>query len=65
MGKIHKAFLAAPTAAQFLDMKTSAFEALVAAGSLPKPKKFDRWDAEEITAIMRGQTPKPRSEFEL
>lgn len=48
------------TAAKMLDMSTKRFRDLVAAGSLPAPVSIggeERWDREEITAVVRGAQP--------
>ncbi len=44
-------------AAATLDMRPSEFRALVNDGILPKPRKIgplERWDAEELRALLRG-----------
>jgi predicted DNA-binding transcriptional regulator AlpA len=51
-------YASAKTAAKLLDMKISEFLALVSNGILPRPKKLgplERWDAEELRAICRGE----------
>lgn len=45
-------------AAKLLDMPLSSFRELVAEGVMPRPRKigpFERWDAEELRAILRGE----------
>lgn len=45
------------SAAKLLDMKVPEFLSLVADGVLPGPRKvgpFQRWDTEELRAVMRG-----------
>ena len=44
-------------AAKLLDMKPAEFRALVNQGILPRPRKigpYERWDAEELRSIVRG-----------
>ncbi|MFW8594938.1 hypothetical protein [Cribrihabitans neustonicus] len=57
MGRIAPIAVAEKGAAQLLDMKPAEFRALVAQGVLPRPRKvgpYERWDAEELRAVMRG-----------
>lgn len=45
-------------AAKMLDMPVGSFRDLVTDGILPKPRKIgphERWDADELRAILRGQ----------
>lgn len=58
-------FASASTAAKLLDMKTAEFRKLVDAGALPGPVRHERWDVEQITAIMRGDAIKTPEDFEL
>ncbi|MEO1952976.1 hypothetical protein [Thioclava sp.] len=59
------AFMRDTTAARFCDMKPREFNELVERGAFPPANNLGRWDREELTAIMRGDKPKPNSEFEL
>ncbi|MBY6056794.1 hypothetical protein [Leisingera daeponensis] len=57
MGRIAPIAVAEKGAAQLLDMKPAEFRALVDQGVLPRPRKvgtYERWDAEELRAVMRG-----------
>lgn len=65
MGKMSPGFVRAQKAAEFLDMKPHEFRALVDAGALPQPASLDRWDVEELTAIMRGKAHKPKDTLDL
>lgn len=65
MGKYDPAFLQERSAAAFLDMKPAEFRDLVSKGSLPGPVKFDRWDKDQLAAIMRGEPAKQRPEFDI
>ncbi|RBW63043.1 hypothetical protein DS906_01090 [Ruegeria sp. A3M17] len=45
-------------AAKLLDMPVGSFRDLVSNGILPRPRKIgplERWDADELRAILRGQ----------
>lgn len=53
------------TAARLLDMTRPQFRALVDAGALPGPVAHQRWDVDELRAIMRGDKPKPTEDFTL
>lgn len=55
-------FLATRNAAAYLDMKPAEFTTLVAAGALPGPVAFGRWDRQQLDRIMRGEAAKPRAE---
>jgi hypothetical protein len=52
-------------AARLLDMTPAEFERLVSNGSLPGPTRLERWDVDQLAAIMRGTKPKPSEEFDL
>ena len=44
-------------AANLLDLKPAEFRRLVEQGVLPRPRRvgpYERWDAEELRAVMRG-----------
>ncbi|MCA2007914.1 hypothetical protein [Tritonibacter mobilis] len=46
------------SAAKMFDMEVRQFRDLVQQGILPKPRQIgshDRWDAEELRAVVRGQ----------
>jgi predicted DNA-binding transcriptional regulator AlpA len=46
------------SAAKMFDMDVRQFRDLVRKGVLPRPRQigsFDRWDAEELRAVVRGQ----------
>jgi len=53
------------TAAQLLCMKPAEFARLVDEGVLPGPCRFDRWDVEELSAIMRGDNVSLGGELEI
>lgn len=53
------------TAAQLLCMKPAEFMRLVNEGALPGPVNFERWDVEELAAIMRGDSIVIGGELEL
>lgn len=45
-------------AAKMLDLPVTRFRQLVSEGVLPRPRKigpYERWDADELRAIIRGQ----------
>ena len=44
------------TAAELLCMKPAEFMWLVDEGALPGPVRFERWDVEALSAIMRGDS---------
>lgn len=57
MGKISPLAVAERTAAKMMDMAPAQFRELVAQGVLPRPRKvgpLERWDAEELRSVMRG-----------
>ncbi|EBA18364.1 hypothetical protein RSK20926_11614 [Roseobacter sp. SK209-2-6] len=57
MGRTAIIAVAETGAAKMMDMKPSEFRELVAQGVLPRPRKvgpYERWDAEELRAVMRG-----------
>lgn len=58
----YPAFMSLPRAAAYLDMTPRRFRELVAARALPGPVALERWDKEQIDAIMRGATAKPANE---
>lgn len=43
------------TAAQLLDMKPAEFRRLVEQGALPKARRFERWDVEELRSVISGR----------
>lgn len=56
-GQELKLFVNRQNAARLLDMKPSQFSDLVQIGVLPNPRclgKYERWDVEELQAILRG-----------
>jgi predicted DNA-binding transcriptional regulator AlpA len=58
----------AQTAAAMLDMAPVEFMRLVEHGALPPPVRIgqhDRWNVDQLTAIIRGDAAKPNQEFEL
>lgn len=61
----HPLFVRASTAARMLDMSVPEFRRLVAEGALPPPCRLDRWDVEQLRAIMRGEAHRPREELDL
>ena len=53
-------------AAAALDMTCAEFRRLVEAGALPGPCRLDRWDMEQLAAIMRGNAmPGQSDELEI
>jgi hypothetical protein len=51
-----------------LDMPPAEFMRLVERGALPPPVRIgqhDRWNVDQLTAIIRGDAAKPNQEFEL
>jgi len=68
MSALRPLFADERTAAQLLDMAPATFRRLVADGVLPPPCRvgeIERWDVEELQAIMRGRKPRRREELEL
>ncbi len=61
----HPLFADMRTAAKLLCMKPAEFAQLVREGALPGPVNFDRWDVEELAAIMRGDSIVVGGELEL
>jgi hypothetical protein len=58
MGKHEPIAVGEKGAAQLLDLKPADFRSLVDRGILPRPRKvgpYERWDAEELRAVMRGE----------
>ena len=58
----------ATTAAAMLDMPPAEFMRLVERGALPPPVRIgqhDRWNVDQLTAIIRGDAAKPNQEFQL
>lgn len=56
------------TAARLLDMTPSEFRDLVNAGALPRPSRIgtlERWNVEDLEAILRGTVLKPQDDFSL
>lgn len=56
------------TAARLLDLTLAEFRELVTAGALPPPTRIgplDRWNVEDLDAIIRGQAFRPQDEFTL
>lgn len=57
MGHIERIAVAEKNAAKLLDMKPDQFRTLVREGVLPRPRKvgpLERWDTDELKAILRG-----------
>jgi predicted DNA-binding transcriptional regulator AlpA len=57
MGSLVPLAVGEKNAAQLLDLKLKEFRSLVEQGILPRPRKvgpFDRWDAAELQAVIRG-----------
>lgn len=57
MARIAPIAVAEKGAAQLLDLKITQFRNLVSEGILPRPRKvgpYERWDAEELQAVLRG-----------
>jgi predicted DNA-binding transcriptional regulator AlpA len=68
MGKLTPLAVRAQTAAAMLDMPPAEFMRLVERGALPPPVRIgqhDRWNVDQLTAIIRGDAAKPNQEFEL
>lgn len=65
MAHVQPMFASASTAARLLDMKPAEFRRLVDDGALPGPARYNRWDVDQIRAIMRGEAVKPSEDFEL
>ena len=58
----------AQTAAAMLDMPPAEFMRLVGAGALPPPVRIgqhERWNVDQLSAIIRGDAAKPSEDFEL
>lgn len=58
MGRITTKAVAEKGAEQLLDLKPAEFRALVSKGILPRPRKvgqYERWYADELRAVMRGE----------
>jgi hypothetical protein len=58
MGRLAPLAVGEKNAAHLLDLKLKEFRTLVDQGILPRPRKvgpFDRWDAAELRAIVRGE----------
>lgn len=50
------------TAARLMDLPETQFLQLVSEGVLPRPRKigpFERWDADELRAVLRGDKIDP------
>ncbi len=57
MGRIDRIAVAEKTAAKMMDLAPIEFRRLVSEGVLPRPRKvgpFERWDADELKAVLRG-----------
>ena len=65
MASVTPLFASERTAAALLDMRPAEFRSLVDGGALPPPNHLGRWDVEELAAVARGKTPKPREDFDL
>lgn len=65
MAQVQPLFASATTAAKLLDMKPAEFRRLVDVGALPGPVRHERWDVEQIRAIMRGEFVRPSEDFDL
>ncbi|WP_282027092.1 hypothetical protein [Limimaricola cinnabarinus] len=52
---LHPILATEKTAAQLLDMKPAEFRRLVEQGALPKPRRFDRWDVDELRSVASGK----------
>lgn len=65
MAQITPIFASVNTAAKLLDMKPGEFRRLVEQGALPGPVRHERWDVEQIRAIMRGDAVRRNEDFEL
>jgi predicted DNA-binding transcriptional regulator AlpA len=56
------------TAAKLLDLKPSEFLTLVDQGALPPPikvGKYNRWDVEQIKAVISGKAALPKEVFTI
>lgn len=58
-------FVREKTAARILDMPIQMFRELVNNKALPGPCNHDRWDVEQLQAIMRGDTPRLAEKLDL
>ena len=64
MNKFAPMFVTLKTAAALFEMKPQEFKQLVEQGILPKARSistFERWDAQELQSIVRGE---PMTGFE-
>jgi predicted DNA-binding transcriptional regulator AlpA len=58
MSRIFPIAVGEKTAAKMLDLPIESFRSLVSDGTLPRPRSIgphERWDAEELRAIIQGQ----------
>ena len=58
-------FVKKQAAAKLLDMTPAEFARLVDEKALPGPVNFDRWDVENLIAIMRGDKLTLGGELEI
>jgi len=67
MSKLTPMFVCSKNAAKLLDMNEREFLKWVRDGALPGPVKFERWDVQQLCAIMKGDAarPAPEQEFEF
>lgn len=65
MGFAKPLFASERTAALLLDMKAAEFRRLVEHGALPGPCRLDRWDVQELEAIMRGDAARNMEGLDL
>jgi len=55
------------TAARMLDLSAAEFRKLVSAGALPPPARIgthERWNVDQLRAILRGDAARPNDDFE-
>jgi DNA-binding IclR family transcriptional regulator len=67
MGKHTPLFATAKTAAALFEMTQGEFLALVEEGVLPRPQKigpYERWETDELKAIVRGEKADGYEEIE-
>ncbi|MCF7700517.1 hypothetical protein [Loktanella sp. M215] len=65
MGMAKPLFASERTAALLLDMKPIEFRRLVDDGALPGPCRLNRWDVQELEAIMRGDAARHMEGLDL
>lgn len=65
MTRVQPLFANRTTAAKMLDMTPAEFTRFVEGGALPPPcftkEGIERWDVEDLVAIMRGDAAKPQA----